>query len=355
MSNAHNAVFWIIQYGGTDNEAWLKGLVADFIGNQGKYYTEQNKSLDEIYNEIARELLGAKITAFTFDDINKNGKFDTGEPPLASVAAKLIGGTNPETKTTGEDGKAEFPKLCPKPYTLSTTAPAGYTASPKGSDRKQLTITPGADITQNFGFIKGGAGEITFNLKFALHGVGIAGDNVVLRPAPCQKAASASANAGGTKCLNNQKPMHQQRTVVVELIDDTGKVAGKMDGVIEYNTASGLFEGTGFLRTQVKPGVYTFRAATPMFLKKKFVFQQEIQPGKSYTLPVVDLTSSDVDNDNRLTILDYNMITNCYTFPDEQPKCSEKSAALVDVDDNGQNDEFDVNLLTRDVSVLKGD
>lgn len=357
VSNTTGAIFWTVQYGTTKNADYLQRIVANYIGNKGAYYNDQNISLEEIYKAIANEISGGSITAYTYQDANKNGLPDAGEAPLANVATSLTQGAVIKSLTTGVDGKAVFDKLCPGTFTLSVTKPDGYTVASPNLLTKQVELAPGGNITENFAFQKGGpspvTGAITFNLKFALHGLGIAGDNVVLRPSPCQRTGSTGTT--NTTCLNNQKPVHNQRVVTVELIDGSGKVVGEMNGTVEYNNASGLFEGTGTLETPVAPGVYTFRASTPMFLKKKFSFAEEIQPGKTYSLPVVDLTSSDVDNDNRLTILDYNMIVSCYTFPQQPPKCSKEAAALVDVDDNGENNEFDVNLLTRDVAVLKGD
>jgi len=364
-------VFFTIGLGGSENNdgnKWMKKIAND---TGGKYYFAPDAStLEEIYQEIATSIGKVSVSGLVFDDKNANGLFEpTTDASMAGVlltlqpaspSAQASGSANVVTVKSDPNGQYKFSDLCSDTYKLSQEEKRGYVLTvPKNPDYYVIDATQAlTDFTnKNFGNTKSAPapGGITFIFSFALHGIGIAGDNVVLRPAACQKAASTSATTKLTQCLNNQNPVRPDRTVTVALLDATQKTVGTMDGTIRYNPQKGIFEGTGTLRTSVPPAEYTFRVSTPMYLKKKFIFKEKIQPGKKYTLPVVDLTSSDVDNDNKLTILDYNMITNCYTFPDEEPTCSKESAALVDVDDNGENNEFDVNLLTRDVAVLKGD
>jgi hypothetical protein len=139
------------------------------------------------------------------------------------------------------------------------------------------------------------------------------------------------------------------------MINDEQAVVASASGTMTYNDATGTFDSNVKLTTAVSPGRYTFRAGTPMFLKKKVIFSETVHPGKTYTLPVFDLTSSDVDNDNALTILDYNQIITCYRFPNGTNPCSDTDVAAVDNDDNGVIDEFNINLFVRDVSSLQGD
>lgn len=64
-------------------------------------------------------------------DANNNGKFDTGEAPVANLNVRLLdgGGATIASATTGADGKYLFGTLLPGQYRVELTAPAGLISS----------------------------------------------------------------------------------------------------------------------------------------------------------------------------------------------------------------------------------
>lgn len=366
--------FYLVGIGVQDNDGqkWLKGIADGSDGNAKYIYAGQgDQQLEEIYREIALTMGKVKVSGTVFEDLNKNDHFDaTGDASMSGVMIDLnLASSSAGVASVSSDanGFYAFTDLCPETYRITQHVKQGYTQIiPHDPDYYEINVaTTSADFTdKDFGNRKADgptepptaspSGEITFDFKVALHGIGVAGDNVLLRPKQCTRNDQASGSAI-TACLSNQDPLNPQRKLTIELINDEQMYAATASGTMDYNDTTGTFDGNVKLTTAVAPGKYTFRASTPMFLKKKVIFNETVKPGKAYTLPAFDLTSSDVDNDNILTILDYNQIVTCYQFPNEANPCSETEVTSVDNDDNGVIDEFNVNLFVRDVSAVQGD
>lgn len=73
----------------------------------------------------------AGLGDFVFEDTDKNGQQDTGEPGISNVTVTLLSGSSVvSTTTTNGSGFYSFTGLTPgTPYSVSFTAPAGYTAT----------------------------------------------------------------------------------------------------------------------------------------------------------------------------------------------------------------------------------
>lgn len=348
ISQNQGAAFWIVQYGTQANKDWLDTIVNTYNG-KGKYFFAPNLSnVDVIYKQIANEMLGGTLVAHVYDDINGNGKVDPDEANLPNVDVTLADPAGDKTVKTDAEGNATFTQLCATTYKVKVTPPDGYQPSPPNSNEKDVQVPLGETKKEDFGMIKPTA--ISFDFSFALHGIGLAGDNVLPRPSACQNRTATNA-----ACLSNQAPRHPQRDIVIDLLDSTNKTVASLSSKIIYDNAAGIFKGVGKIETGVQQGSYTFKARTPMFLTKKIAFTQPVKPGESYTLPLTDLTSSDVDNDNELSILDYNMIVACYTYIDQPAVCNQTKSDAVDTNDDGIVNEFDLNLFVRDLSSRIGD
>ncbi len=72
-----------------------------------------------------------KIGNYVWDDVNKNGLQDEGEPPLAGVTVNISGPDGySDTTTTDAAGFYRFTDLCPGTYTVSVVTPDGYMPTP---------------------------------------------------------------------------------------------------------------------------------------------------------------------------------------------------------------------------------
>jgi hypothetical protein len=179
-----------------------------------------------------------------------------------------------------------------------------------------------------------------FELTVLLHGIGNVGDNVN----PSQHS------------LSNKNPIHKERPVTVELYTTDNTELASLQGTLVYNTRLGAYVGSIGAGSEVIPsGSYRVRIKVRNYLAKSLTSIQQITSGQLNKIPALTVIAGDVDDDNKLTVLDYNLISRCYTFPGMRTTCTYSQAEIGDVDDNGINDEADIILFTREIIVQHGD
>lgn len=88
---------------------------------------------------------------FLWEDANNNGKFDTGELPLAGVAVDLLNdkGVVIASTTSNAQGEYLFGQLIPGNYTVRVTTPTGYVSSSGKIGSLTGPFEPGVTGTQN--------------------------------------------------------------------------------------------------------------------------------------------------------------------------------------------------------------
>lgn len=119
-------------------------------------------------------LCSGTIGDFVWDDLDRDGIQDAGEPGIAGVSVTLSGnGIEPVTVQTATDGSYLFTDLCAGTYTVTVTTPDGYTAtmpnapgSTAANDSNgspatvTLTTDNSSDLTIDFGFYTPCTGSI---------------------------------------------------------------------------------------------------------------------------------------------------------------------------------------------------
>ncbi|MBI4084345.1 MAG: VWA domain-containing protein [Candidatus Levybacteria bacterium] len=104
------------------------------------------------------------------------------------------------------------------------------------------------------------------------------------------------------------------------------------------------------------PGVYTIKVKTQKYLRKLLPGTHNIKNGQAYTVPKFQMVAGDVNNDNVLNVLDYNILTDCYSDLKQPLSCPDLNKKFIsDLTDNGKVDAFDYNLFIRELSVQQGD
>jgi hypothetical protein len=98
----------------------------------------------------------ACIGDFVWNDVNNNGKQETGEPGISGVTVELVhcvDGAVAATTTTDANGKYLFSNVVPGSYQVHVVAPAGYLFSPANtttddadSDADQNGLMPCTDL-----------------------------------------------------------------------------------------------------------------------------------------------------------------------------------------------------------------
>ncbi len=181
-----------------------------------------------------------------------------------------------------------------------------------------------------------GNSNTLLSLTVCPHGLGKCGDNV-------------NSNATGTTEM-----LHPQRTVSVQVYNAMNQLATTKQGTVIYNTTAGNFQGNVVLGT-LPSGQYTMKIAAPQYLVKTVPGIISVTANQTTQLPITSLIAGDSNNDNKLSILDYNILIDCFSDISPAKNCADPAKKLsADLTDDGKVNQFDYNLLLRELSVQSG-
>jgi hypothetical protein len=212
------------------------------------------------------------------------------------------------------------------PTPTPTTGPATLTSTPTAT---QPTSTPIPTPT----VVPGGT---NLNFALALHGLGKGGD---------------SANPNGT---GNTSPVRPQRTVAVDVYDANNALIKSTQGTVSYDNASGQFKGLISLGTGINSGAYTLRIKTNQFLRTLVPGIQSLSSGNTFDVPLTAMVSGDINNDNTINILDYNILMGCYSDLSPAVSCAAGDNLRADITDDSAVNQFDYNLFLRELANRSG-
>lgn len=234
------------------------------------------------------------------------------------------------------------PLTYPETHILTLTC-----TGPNGSITKQapVTVNGGPSITSE-------PSQTNLNFKVLLHGIGVSGDNVL--PLPSQCARTASSSAVSESCRSNQNPVHPERDLKVDIFNQNNLLVKTVNVKMTYDPVLGGFKATAPLGNDWTSGIYDIQVSSPKYLSRYLTENFTINKDSQVSVPDVALVSSDVNRDDAVNILDWNMIVSCYTFPGEPSPCSPAQIAEADTNDDGVVDDFDMNLLSRELRNLSG-
>lgn len=217
------------------------------------------------------------------------------------------------------------PTLSPTPIPLPITPTSTPTPTPlpTGGPTAQPSAAPGKTV---------------FDFKgLKLHGIGRGGD-------------SPNPTSGGTK-----NPIHPQRTLIVEIYNTAGVLVTNFQGVIDFNSVSGDFSGNIQAPDSLVSGSYLIKIKTAQYLRRQIPGFMNMIKGQ-VNMPVATiLIAGDVNGDNALSLLDYDIIMGCYSDLLPAKSCDTTKKLASDLSDDGQVDQDDYNLFLRELSVQQGE
>ncbi len=179
-------------------------------------------------------------------------------------------------------------------------------------------------------------GNTYVNLSLLLHGLGKGGDSV---------------NAGS---IGNMSPLHPQKPVTVDVYDVQNQLVVSKTGTITFNATNGNFTGNVELGSQFATGIYTVKIKTEQNLRGLIAGIQTITQGQVTNLPSATLVTGDINNDNQINIVDYNIIVGCYSDLLPAVSCTDINKLRADLTDDGKVNQFDYNLFIRELTNLGG-
>lgn len=224
---------------------------------------------------------------------------------------------------TGITCAAPTPTAVPTVYTPPTATP---------------TLVPTATLTPTSVPVPTEpSGSTTLSLNLFLDGIGKAGDRV------------SPGNGNG-----NMNPEHKTRTVTVQLYNASNTLADTVTGAVTFAASSGSFLGTVDLGNTVTSGPYTVKIKTPQYLRVQVGGIQTIVAGQDNQLHQTSLIAGDINGDNEINIVDYNILMGCYSDLLPPVDCNPANEVMADLTDDGHVNQYDFNLFLRELSNVEG-
>lgn len=393
---------YTIGLGADVSTSFLQNLATIAGGNY--YFSPTTTQLSGIYQTISQLIGKGSISGFVFNDVNNNGVFDTGEAKLPSSNVDLrvvtASGSAIAHATTDTTGNYAFTQLCDGAYYATQQLQAGWSQTvPTNPAYYKVAIASGsASSTNIFGNVQracgttcinntscaGASGACTFcNITTKKCVVPVTPTltatpsatitptttpTITLTPTPTPASQGASLdltvflhtignagdNATSAASLSNKHPLHPNRSAEVFVYNtDNTQVADQM-GTISYSSASGSFNGTVVLPNTITTGKYYLKIQSEYHLRRLVTGLQTITTGIVNHIPPVTLVAGDANNDNVLSLLDYNLLIGCFSITQPARSCTPAQKVATDFTDDGNVDGTDFNLFIRELSVQEG-
>jgi len=216
---------------------------------------------------------------------------------------------------------------------LATSTPPLYSPTPPITGPTPPIGTPDPNRT-------------TLTLSLLFHGIGNAGD---------------SKNPDGE--FSNKIPINQERTLNVQLVNEDNQLVATKLITAFYNSNDGTFDSHYVLNDPLPKGDYILKVKTEPYLRKLMPGFMTVEPGKKNVMQITELITGDINGDNVINVLDYNILFDCgYGAIDALPiidpdsnfhkkTCkSHPENKYADLNDNGTIDSTDYNLFIRELS-----
>jgi|GEM_PF-1023021 len=176
----------------------------------------------------------------------------------------------------------------------------------------------------------------TLSFTIFMHGVGNSGDNV-------------SPNYS----LSNKEPVHPARDLQVFVYNVSNQLVASSSGMITYASESGNFKGTVAFNVPLS-GLHTIKVQSAGHLRRLVSGIQTLNPLQTNVIPEATLIAGDVNTDNKINIIDYNLIVGCYSDLLPPVACTEAVKGASDLNDDSFVNQFDYNMFLREISVQSG-
>jgi hypothetical protein len=182
-----------------------------------------------------------------------------------------------------------------------------------------------------------GDSTTSFNIQLKLHGLGSGGDSV---------------NVTG---IGNMTPLHPQKLTTVDVYDVQNNLVASRQGYVVFDPNTGTYKGSIDMGTTIASGVYTVKIKTDKFLRVLVPGIQSIQAFRTNVITMVTMIGGDVNADNSVNILDYNILMGCYADLSAATNCAAGDNTRADLTDDGAVNQFDYNFFLRELTTKGGE
>jgi hypothetical protein len=286
-----------------------------------------NVSVKDVQTGLSIDLgtVGSQQTGTA--DINTHAKQLSG----SSVIFFLTWASNAEG--TDQRGATYEEIICapPVPTPTPTHIPfptANAISTPKPTVTKRVvadTFLPATEAADTY---------FVFNVLF--HGIGAGGDSV------------------NPKSFGNLNPIHKQRKITVDLYNSKNQLVLSKSGDVGFASPSGNFVGSIDMGKTLADGGYLIKIKADRYLWTSLPGIVSVRAGKENVFPKIALVTGDINNDNVINILDFNLLMGCYSGLHTLVHCDSTIAAAADLTDDNKVDQFDYNLFLSELTISFG-
>jgi hypothetical protein len=344
-------------YGGSAGQNWCQGEIQQ-VTNGGTVNLTHCSCQGKVNGACLQVLLSPNTPTMTNAcTLNANPTIDTtGSLPEnnnCTVSPLACESNNTTTTTTiNITCPAPIPTATPVPTATPTPIPTA-TPVPTATPTPIPTATPVPTATPTpIPTATPVPNSTTLSLTIGLDSIGHTGDRVNADWTPKPNALCA-----------NQTPIDPTRHITVSLFG-ANEVPKTFTGDVRYNSTTGKFATTTPIDLgTIAAGTYEIQVVTDAHLvrtldtaKVIIVGQDNAVDGTQYAQGLV---AGDINMDNQLSILDYNILMSCLHDPDindfDKTTCNGNRDFIKrsDLEDNGVVDKFDYNLFLREFSVVQ--
>jgi hypothetical protein len=233
----------------------------------------------------------------------------------------------------------------------STTNPTSTPVSASESDEtdnNQPTETPEPTVTPPPYF--------TLFFSIGLDGIGAAGDHSYR----CTDLESCNDNKDNIVNGTRNTDLTKLKVMISNSTNQNNPDTRYLS--LDYNGDTGFFETSDTIN--LPNGNYTIKVGTPGFMADYILpIQQKFEDGQEYILNTLNLTNGDINQDQKLSVTDYQILMSClspengniHSF-DSYQICNQSPsyAKLADLNNDGVVDNYDFILFEREYGVQSG-
>jgi hypothetical protein len=157
------------------------------------------------------------------------------------------------------------------------------------------------------------------------------------------------AGIGADRTVENNVIQFPQRNIHIQLISAQNNLTSSPSGIVTYNPQTGLYKGFISLDSNFAGGAYLIKVRTDNTLWRQVPGIQNLTAGTLNETQAATLVSGDLNGDNEISVLDYNIFLSC----SGNRICSQKS--LADFNNDSLVEEIDLNILLSSFRIREGD
>lgn len=268
--------------------------------------------------------------------------------------------------------------ICSKFLDYTVTAPTA-TLTPTQTPTPTITLTPTATATPTLTPTPTVTPTATITQTPGVSPTATLTPTVTITPVATLTDLVFSIGLQEIGLIGNRNPQRLDRNLNVQIFDANNIKTSEtiQNSAIHYDAQRGKFIGVVGIPNIRTSGNYMIKVKSDGFLRKLIPGIQSLIPNTinppqprctpivsstargftciDYTNPfTVDLISGDINNDNSIDILDFNLLRGCYGNKASDPR-SCPSPIAADLDDNGRVDNTDYQLLINSLSSQRGD